>query len=55
MVSVDKEKCIGCGMCVSLCPEIFEIGEDGKAKIISQEKKDCKNAIESCPVEAINR
>jgi ferredoxin len=30
---VNKEKCIGCGYCVSVCPEVFELGEDGKSKI----------------------
>lgn len=28
---VNKEKCIGCGLCPNLCPEVFELGEDGKA------------------------
>ena len=33
MVKVDKEKCIGCGTCQSICPEIFEIDDNGKAKL----------------------
>ena len=54
MVKVDNKKCIGCGLCVSLCPELFEISEDGKAIIISQKNPPCaKEAIDSCPVEAI--
>lgn len=30
-VSVDPDSCIGCGLCVSLVPEIFALQEDGKA------------------------
>ena len=55
MTKIDKEKCIGCGTCEAVCPEIFEIGDDGKAKIKEQKKIPClKEAIESCPVQAIN-
>jgi len=31
----EKEKCIGCGSCVALCPEFWEIGEDGKAHLLN--------------------
>jgi len=27
------KKCIGCGSCVALCPEYWEMGEDGKAHL----------------------
>jgi len=56
MVKVDKKKCIGCGACASVCPEIFEIGPDGKSRIKNQKETSCiKEAIESCPVEAIKK
>jgi len=55
MVSVDKEKCIGCGLCASTCAEVFEMGDDDKAKVKEQKKLPCvKEAIESCPVDAIS-
>ena len=53
MVSIDKEKCIGCGMCAQICEEVFEI-IDGKAKVKSQKEIPCvKETIKSCPVNAI--
>ena len=53
MVSIDKEKCIGCGICAQICGEVFEIVE-GKAKVKSQKDNPCvKEAINSCPVNAI--
>ena len=55
MVKIDKEKCIGCGACASICSEIFEIGDDGKAKVKAQKNISCvKEAIGSCPVDAIS-
>ena len=57
-LKVDKEKCIGCGLCSNLCPEVFELTEDGKAIVKegadSGENKECaKESKESCPVGAI--
>jgi ferredoxin len=56
MVSVDKEKCIGCGACISLCGEVFEF-KDGKAVVKKGKEKlkiPCvKEAVETCPVTAI--
>ena len=55
MVKIDKKKCIGCGTCVAVCPEIFEMTDDNKAKIKSKKNASCiKEAIEACPVEAIS-
>lgn len=53
---VDAKKCIGCGACASICPEVFEIGDDGKSHVKNPkgcEKCDCKQAADSCPVGAI--
>ena len=49
---VDKEKCIGCGICVADCPGGAELGDDGKSKIIDQEKcSKCGTCLEICPPE----
>lgn len=55
---INKEKCIGCGVCVSLCPDVFELGEDGKSRVkkeadFKKNEKCIQEAKESCPVEAI--
>ncbi len=59
MVKVDKKKCIGCGNCASVCPEVFEMGEDMKAQVKKGQEKSkipcTKNAIEECPVQAISK
>ncbi|MFA5953156.1 MAG: ferredoxin [Candidatus Pacearchaeota archaeon] len=57
MVKVDKKKCIGCGTCPGICPDVFEMSEDGKAQVkknADKKAKCIKKAIESCPVNAIS-
>ena len=50
MVKVDKNKCIGCGMCAGMCPETFQMNLDGKAEVVIDAVTDCaKNAAENCP------
>lgn len=56
--SVDHDLCIGCGLCESICPQVFEMGDDGLAHVIGQVTADleesAEEARESCPVEAIS-
>ncbi|RLG11010.1 ferredoxin [Candidatus Pacearchaeota archaeon] len=54
MVKIDKQKCVGCGACVSICPEAFEM-KDGKAEVKSQDADCIDEAIDSCPVQAISK
>jgi ferredoxin len=52
---VDFDLCIGCGSCVELCPEVFELRDD-KAWVIGPDKCntcDCEEAMNVCPTEAI--
>lgn len=66
-VMVDEEACIGCGTCVGLCGEVFELGNDGNAHITEDyrgespfegetpEDMDCVDtAGENCPTDAIS-
>ena len=57
-LKVDKDICIGCGACQAICPDVFEIDEDGLAKVITDEINeeiidDAVDAKEGCPVDAI--
>jgi len=63
----DRQKCIGCGSCVALCPKYWEMETDGKATLkgskkgkdglyeLEVQKPDChQEAAESCPVQIIS-
>lgn len=54
-VAVDESLCTGCGLCASNCPEVFEVGDDNLAHVISNDCKSCdlKEIAEQCPVNAI--
>lgn len=58
-VIVNKEACIGCGSCPSICPEVFDINDEGLAyvrtneKVEDEYKDEAKTALESCPTGAI--
>jgi ferredoxin len=54
MAKVDQSKCIGCGACAAICPEVFEMGPGGKSHVKAQKNLPCvKDAAEACPVGAI--
>jgi len=55
---VDKELCTGCGICIDVCPPVFEMGDDNQAIVIADPvppecEDDCRDAAEQCPSEAI--
>ncbi|MGI5859633.1 MAG: ferredoxin [Tepidanaerobacteraceae bacterium] len=57
-VNVDQDLCISCGLCIDICPSVFDWNDDGKAEAIADEvpadaEDDAKEAMESCPSEAI--
>ncbi len=66
-VTIEREGCIGCGVCEALCPEVFKLIEDGKSSITEKYRNgnmgegevndsliSCvENSKNSCPVEVI--
>lgn len=57
IVRVDKEGCIGAGVCTAIASQSFELDEEGKAIILKGIDQDNKEAIldaaKACPVAAI--
>ena len=43
-LKVNKDLCIGCGACQAVCPEVFEIEDDGLATVISDINDNVKEA-----------
>jgi ferredoxin len=57
--SIDRDGCIACGLCTTICPEVFRMADDGLAEVyvdvVPEEVEDsAKEAEESCPVEVIS-
>jgi len=66
----DRANCIGCGACVAVAPDHWEMNDDGKSDIIKgkdrkedgwqekdiseEEYKENMEAAESCPVNVIH-
>lgn len=56
--TVNKDVCIGCGVCTGIAGDVLVIGDDGLAEcIVSEVPADQEALVEeaanSCPVEAI--
>ena len=57
-VVVNRDNCIGCGACEALCPEVFQIDDEGLSTVISNENLDeakVTEAVEGCPTGAISK
>lgn len=62
-VRVNDEACIGCGACMAIASDVFEINDEGLAEVKednniidnmdSELKEDVMDAVEGCPTSAI--
>ena len=55
----NHNNCIGCGACESICPEVFQITDEGLSSVIGKEEdfpnheEEIRDAVDSCPTGAI--
>ena len=65
-VIIQRSKCIGCGSCAAICPEFFEMAEDGFSHLKNSKRNNegndeleiselscIKEAADVCPVQII--
>ena len=57
-IKINRETCIGCGVCVALAPDYFQLDDEGKSvpKKEEVEEKDIetvRTAAQSCPTGSI--
>lgn len=58
-VRVDNDLCAGFGICVGICPEVFQLHDDGYAAVlvdvVPPELEDLvQRAVSQCPAQAIS-
>jgi NAD-dependent dihydropyrimidine dehydrogenase PreA subunit len=53
-ITIDEEKCIGCGECVDVCPaEVLEMQDDKAVVVNEDECLECESCVETCEQDAI--
>ena len=57
-VTIDHSLCIGDGICEEICPEVFELRDDGLAYVINENpdaslEAKVREAADACPTDAI--
>ncbi|HYF83546.1 MAG TPA: mercury methylation ferredoxin HgcB [Clostridia bacterium] len=54
-LKLDSEKCIGCGVCVDVCPHQLLVMNNGKAAAIDIDMcMECGACAKNCPASAIS-
>ena len=58
-IIVDRDKCSGLGICESVSPDFFEIGQDGimvlREEFVTDDRlAELREACDGCPTEALS-
>jgi ferredoxin len=58
-IIVDENRCTGLGICESIAPEFFEVGDDGalvllRSQFDQADRTDMEEAVRSCPTLALS-
>jgi nitroreductase/NAD-dependent dihydropyrimidine dehydrogenase PreA subunit len=51
---IDAERCIGCGLCVRVCPAGTLAMANDKARVVGDQSLNCGHCAAACPVEAVS-
>ncbi len=56
---VDPDLCLGCGICETVAPEVFQLGPDAIAHVLLEEipanlQAATREAMDQCPEQAIS-
>ena len=55
---IEADLCVGTGSCEAICPEVFEVTNDGVAvvkldTVPAEAEASCREACDACPTDAI--
>ena len=57
-IKINKETCIDCGSCISICSDCFDFDDQDKTIVKPGKESDCPcadEAIDICPTQAIEK
>ena len=58
-ISVDRDRCIGSGICESIAADVFEVQDDGTMELLTDDvaetdRERIQQAVARCPTVALN-
>ncbi len=55
-VEVDRDRCMGTGACAYALPDVFTVGDDGKARVtgtVNEDDEAVADVVSECPTAAL--